>query len=286
VGFGTTVVLSAIGVVRNLQGLGLRSLPGGTDLARLGPPVLPLPVALLLASASVIGFCFALQIIKDHPKHSTMHLAWQFITASCALGVIRYSFEAGAGELELLGAGNPLLGFRQVPEVLSTITLLVGLAGIWRAFSSLKIGVRIDWSHGIAIVAILLLTPVLYSFFAFLPDSQSAYWVVRVAQSANPVLMLSGAVLGVILHLISRELGRGEMRVWLRYLVGYLTLRPLMFVIRVLLISSSPVAAATLVGIARSTDWLFALMIFHRWVLTQRARDLARDFEAGLPAKK
>jgi hypothetical protein len=231
--------------------------------------------------AYLIAFWFSLEIRKDYPKRSAMRLAWNLIAASCAAAMIRYVFEfamtLSGGPFPL---ANPLLGLRQIPNVLHSVLLVAGLVAMWVSFSRLRLGVRFLWTDWLAFAAVLAVTPQIRSLQLSLPDSGSAYAAIRFLQDADPLLIIASALTGVVLHRISREIQSGEMATALRYFVAFLILRPLLPVLRLLPgVQALPPVEFLLLGLGRAADWLFTLGVFHRWRFTQNAAELTARYE-------
>jgi hypothetical protein len=198
------------------------------------------------------------------------------MAASFAMGLVRYAFELGAFASGLARAGD-LIGLRQVPNVLSTSLLLAGVLAMWLAFSRYRMGLRFGGLHVAGFLLILSVAPVFFWFAGNLPDSRSQYAFVRVLQSLDPAMVFGCAVLALVLHSIRGETGKGAMGISLGYLIAALMVRPLAFALRLSLNLAHPVPAAMMIGLARGSDWLFALAVMRRLVVNERAEEVASE---------
>ena len=234
------------------------------------PPVLAPGPGVLSLLAYLVAFWFAVRIPGDHPEGSAMRRAWRLIVWSCAMGMIRYVME--------LAAPAPLVGLRQAPNVLHLGLLLAGLVVTWSAFRELRMGVRLTAAHWAAVGAILVLAGLAFSMSGQLPDSGSVFPAIRFLQLLATLLIFAGALLGVVLHRISQEIGGGELAGSMRAIVAFLLLRPVIFVVRFSLASGNPGAAVILLSVANASVWLLTLGVIYRWRLTERAAEMAERY--------
>jgi hypothetical protein len=239
---------------------------------------------LLHSVAYSFALILSLRIRRDYCS-SGMRLAWTLMAGSALTAVVRHLFEAatfagGWAHTQTTG----WVSLRQVPVALSLLLLAGGLAAMWFSYTSLGLGLRFRmWD---AFIAALLITGVfwMWPLRAALNDARSVYPVVRNLQSASPVLLAIPALLGLVLHRISQEMGGGRLAVSLRYLVAFLGFR-----LAGLLMGTtpqlSPYAALPATAAFHASSWLFALAVFYRCQLTVAAEDLARRYEANPDAE-
>jgi hypothetical protein len=248
---------------------------------RTAPPAGPSALPIIVAYAIALGFAW--KVREDYPQHMAMRHAWSLFVASCAVAVIRYGYEF---IFPLVAdKSSPLIGMRQIPNALTSLLLLAGLAAMWRAFSTFRMGIRLRWPHVLAIAAVLVLAPWFLTFRAGLPDGRSIYPAVRWLQSLEPVFLFASAIAAIVLHRISQEVEGGDMATSLHYIVGFVLLRGGAFAIRLSLGPlAPPVVVMLLIGLARASDWLLPLAFYYRWRVTQRSAEMADRYERGAAA--
>lgn len=229
-----------------------------------------------------LALYFSLKIWSDH-RNSTMRLAWLLIAASSAMELVRHSFEwTGFAAGWHQSMPTTLLSLRQIPIVMALVLLMTGLTVMWSSFTAIGFGLhfrRID-------VALLLLVfafvPMIFWHRQSMADSQSAYPLIRYLQSASPLLLAAPAVVGLVLHRISQEMGGGQWALSLRYMVAFLVARLAALMIG-LVPALAGISALSFLGtaISWSAPWLFVLAVLHRWHLTQSASELASRYETN-----
>ena len=239
----------------------------------------------LLAHAIAVLLC--LRIAADHSTHSTMRIAWLLIAAGSVAAILRHGFEwlaflAGWDQTML----TTLVSLRQIPIVLSLMLLIAGLVAMWSSFAAIGLGLRFRRSDAIVLVLVVAFVPSIFSLRENLNDAGSAYLLIRRLQSASPLLLAAPALVGLVLHRISQEMGGGQLAIALRCLVASLLLR-----LAAMLVTVSPelhgisglAVPATAAGWA--AQWLFALGVAYRWRLTVAASALADRYETN-PAEE
>ncbi len=224
-----------------------------------------------------IAFSYALRIGADHRAPSTMRTAWLLMAASAAVAVIRHVFDWTA---YLIGWKETMLttlvSLRQIPIVLSLLLLTAGLVAMWSSFAAIGMGLRFRLSDLAWLAVILACVPLIFSLRSVMSDAQSEYRLMRHLQSASPILLAAPALLALLLHRISQEMGGGSLAVSLRFLVAFLVTR-LVGLLTGLgpWVESTPAAAVVAQAVNWSAPWIFTLALAYRWRLTVFASEMA-----------
>lgn len=238
-------------------------------------------VRLLRVAAYSIALMLCLKIRADHRSPSTMRTAWLLIALSSAAAIVRHGYEWLAVVLGWVHT-NPatLPGLRQIPLVLSLVLLTAGLGAMWSSFAAIGLGPRFRFNDIILLAVILVLVPWIFSQRADLGDSGSAYRLVRLLQSCSPMLLAAPAIVGLVLHRISQEMGSGHLAFSLRYLVAFLVLRLAALVVGSFpAFSGWPPAEVATSAVYTGAPWLFVLGVAWRWRLTLSAGQAVERLE-------
>jgi hypothetical protein len=271
-----------------LWAVAVRILGGARFAAGMGPggilPFRPLAWAAGNIVADGLAFYLALQVRSDYPRGSRMRTAWLLVALSAFCAMVRYLAQwvtvMTAGPLALRGTAGAAT---QLPELLHLVLLVGGLGMMWSCFGDL--GLRVwpragDWVWIAAIVALMAVVAGLRETAA---PVDFAAPIIRRLEELDPILIGALAVAAVVLARVSREIGGGETATSLRYIALLALVRFAPIVIRLWPGAAShealviPVTAAGL-----ASDWLFALVIFHRWHFTRTAAALADRYEQSL----
>lgn len=114
-------------------------------------------------------------------------------------------------------------------------------------------------------------------------DARSVFPLVRQLQSFSPLLLAGPALISVVLHRISQELGGGQFAVSLRCLVVFLLMR----LVSLFLGLYGGVPGFTVA--ARIAWWsaasMFLLAVLYRWRVTVSAGQLAQRYELNAQAE-
>lgn len=235
----------------------------------------------------IISYSFALyywlKIAADHPRASTMRMAWLLLAWSSAISIVRHGFE-WSGYLSGFNTTmqTTLASLRQIPTVLALVFLTAGLIAMWSSFSAIGLGVRFRRTDLIWVAVIVALVPLTLSVRENLADARSAYPLIRHLQSASPILLAAPALVGIVLHRIRQEMGGGQLATSLLLMVAFLVLR-----LFVLLLENLPIREEfpwllilTQAG-SWAAPWLFALAAVKRWNLTISAEVLTERYETN-----
>ena len=225
-----------------------------------------------------VALVYWVKISGDHPKGSTMRVAWLLLAWSSAISIVRHAFE-----WMIYFADWPLSisSFRQIPTVLALVMLTAGLFAIWFGFAAIGLGSRFRTSDLIWIAAIVAFVPYLYSLRENMADARSPYALIRYLQSLSPVLLAAPALIALLLHRIEQDMRGGQLANSLRLVVAFLVLRLI-----ALLIMLSPGLANLPIQfmIAKAAGWgaiwLFTLAAAYRWRMTLSARELTQRYLA------
>jgi hypothetical protein len=224
-----------------------------------------------------IALYYALRIGADHRAPSAMRTAWLLMAASAAVAIIRHVFDwvaylAGWKETML----TTLVSLRQIPIVLSLLLLTAGLAAMWSSFAAIGMGLRLRFGDIAWLIVILACVPMIFSLRAVMSDAQSAYTLMRHLQSASPILLAAPALLALMLHRISQEMGGGSLAVSLRFLVAFLVTR-LVGLLSGLgpWVENIPAVAVLTQAVNWSAPWIFTLALVYRWRVTAFASEMA-----------
>jgi hypothetical protein len=279
--FAATTAMVIAGLVPQLSNqhllpAALRRAGGAAALARSD-------VSLIVAYT--LALWFSLAIGNDHKKGSAMRWSWRLISVSCGIALVRFIFELMVTLFDRASVASPWIGLRQIPNASGSLVLLAGLVVMWSGFSAFRMGAGLRWIHKAAIAVIIILIPAVIVLRENLPDGHSIYPVIRVLQTADALLILASAVVGVLLHRIGEQIEAGELATALRYLVLFLILRPLLFVVRVAVADAvPPVVILFLVGFSGALQWLFVIAIFYRWRVTLHLSELAKRYSNSFSA--
>ncbi len=245
---------------------------------------LQLSLHLLTAFAYAWSTPLCVKIANDYRERSTMRLAWRLIAASAAIAVIRHLFESLAVAAGWIDTRlTTLVSLRQIPIVVSLILLTAGLVAVWSSFTSIGMGLRFRRADALFIAIILAFVPSILSLRDEMFDRQSVYPIIRHLQVASPMLLAAPALVSLVLHRITQEMGGGPLATSLRCLVAFLVMRLLALFLG--LSPGIPVFTVASRTVWWAAAWLFALAVFHRWQVTLAASELADRYEADPDAE-
>lgn len=227
-----------------------------------------------------ITFLLCWRIRKDHHSPSTMRLAWTLMAASSAVAILRHLFEGVmyAGRWNV-GHPNGVMGLRQIPIVISLLLLTMGLAAMWRSYASIGLGLRFRAIDLFIAVALAGIGWKIWMLRDLMNDAHSIYPFIRVLQSASPAILLIPALLGLVLHRISQEMGKGQLSQSLTLLVLFLSFR-MCGLLAGLSPVLSPYAGMPAMSAFFGASWLFALAVFHRLQMTVSVEGMVRRYDA------
>lgn len=232
--------------------------------------------------ANAIAFHYCRKICSDHRDPSTMHLAWLLMAASCAMAIVRHTFEwtiyqKGWTDIPKM---TSVVSLRQIPTVLAMVFMTAGLVAMWSSFAAVGLGMRFRWRDAILPLIIVALTAADLSHRQNMWDARSDYQLMGYLQMLSPVSLALPALLGLVLQRISQEMRGGQFADFLRYLVWSLLLR-----LASLLTTFSPdlrdVRVIAIAGTAAfwAAPWLFALAVMLRWRITESLSVMAELYE-------
>jgi hypothetical protein len=233
-------------------------------------------ISIIAAMAIALRLCLRIQ--ADYRPGTTMRLAWRLIAASVAVAILRHAVEFAG---RLLHPDPDLLSLRQIPIALALVLLTFGLIAMWSSFAALGLGFRFRLFDLIGVVAIVACLPFVFSLREAMGDSRSAYGFIRAIQSASPLLLAAPALVGLMLHRMSFEMGQGSLALSLRLMVASLLVRLL-----ALWLGTSPWTSRTVAGqmsgraLFWASAWIFAIGVFHRWNITVTANTLTGRYTA------
>lgn len=250
------------------------------------PPVRALQMSLhvLTAIAYGCGTHVCVKIANDYRDRSTMRLAWRLIAASAGFAVVRHSFEGlvlATGWVDTML--TTLVSLRQLPIAVSLILLTAGLVAVWSSFTSIGMGLRFRAADVLVLAVILAFVPSILSLREEMSDAQSVYPIIRHLQSASPLLLAIPALVSLVLHRISQEMGGGQLALSLRCMVAFLLMRMLALLLG--LFPGVPALTVASRTVWWSTAGLFLLAVFYRWQVTLSASELADRYEADPDAE-
>jgi FtsH-binding integral membrane protein len=145
------------------------------------------------------------------------------------------------------------MSLRQIPIAVSLILLTAALVAMWSSFTSIGLGLRFRRSDALLLIVILALVPSIFSLRENMNDARSVYPLIRHLQSSSPLLLAAPALVALVLHRISQEMGSGQLAISLRFLVASLVLRLL-----ALMVAVSPALASIKAVAAISSAVFFA----------------------------
>jgi len=250
-----------------------------------GGKAVPLFLQNLNQPLFIVCYAFALyywlKIAADHPRGSTMRIAWLLLAWSSAISIVRHTFEwtgylSGFNRTML----TTLASLRQIPTVLALVFLTAGLIAMWSSFSAIGLGVRFRRTDLLWVAVIVAFVPLTLSVRENLADARSAYPLIRHLQSASPILLAAPALVGIVLHRIRQEMGGGQLATSLRFMLAFLVVR-----LAVLLVGNLPIRdefPSLLIATQAASwaaPWLFPIAAVKRWNLTVSADALAERYE-------
>jgi hypothetical protein len=242
------------------------------------------PVLFANIQSTRLGWLIAGEYAGEFERHTPMRLAWNLIAAGSLANAGRVGFELA---FQVTGRTNSAvtiaLGLRQILIVASLVLLSGGLAAMWSAFTSLRLGVRlrgVDWA---LIGFVLLLVPPVVLTRQRMNDAGSPLEMVRYMQFASPFLLAVPASLGLVLYRISREMGEGLMSLTLRFLAAFFALRLLVLAGRALPDHTSPVGMLVVATVPPllviTAHWSCLLGLVYRRRLSHTTTDLIERYQ-------
>ncbi len=178
-----------------------------------------------------------------------------------------------------VGHPNGVMGLRQIPIVISLLLLTMGLAAMWRSYASIGLGLRFRAIDLFIAVALAGIGWKIWMLRDLMNDAHSIYPFIRVLQSASPAILLIPALLGLVLHRISQEMGKGQLSQSLTLLVLFLSFR-MCGLLAGLSPVLSPYAGMPAMSAFFGASWLFALAVFHRLQMTVSVEGMVRRYDA------
>jgi hypothetical protein len=234
---------------------------------------------LVLAVPYTFALFLCLKIQADYPADSRMRLAWRLIAASCAFAVFRYGFDwIVVNKPNVMDSTT--VSLRQIPIALTLILLTAGLVAIWTSFAAIGLGGHFRKIDLVGFAVTAAFVPFVYYLREGMADARSGYAVIRQIQSASPLLLAAPAMVALVLHRISHEMGQSRLALFLRLLALSLLLRLVSLWIGSSSFSQEPFYNGFAFATNSAASWIFAQAIFHRWRLTVQAASLAERYKS------
>ena len=102
--------------------------------------------------------------------------------------------------------------------------------------------------------------------------------LIRDLRLLDPLLVGIFAIVAVVLNRTRRDMQGGPLAVSLYYVIGFVAVRLLGQLVPLLPIPGIARIQLPFVAASLASDWLFALVVFHRWRLTGQAEELASHY--------
>ncbi len=228
----------------------------------------------LYLAAYIAALYYWWRIRGDFPQAGAMRRALTWLCASCVCSLLRHATEL-TGNLYGWNADQyvTVRSLRQIPIALALLFLIASLLEMLRSFRLVGLGIRIRGTDVLWMAVILALVPPILLGRENLSDAQSGVLLIRVTQWASPLLLAIPALLGVVLHRVSREMAGGYFALSLQLLVASLTLRLFSLAIFVWLRLEYLSTAVPILA-----SFLFAFAAWNRWRATVRVSEISRRY--------
>ena len=179
------------------------------------------------------------------PERGTTYLlrvAWLAMAANAGIFILRPLVETSLWNQIAPGySQSPLQGFLlHLLIIPANCFFLAGVLAMWKTYSGIGLGFRIQGRDFAAMAAILALMFALMFYREHLTESQSPILTSRLLQPFGLALLSICAAMSLVLYRISMQMGGGRLAVALRWLTAFALLRASLVLLRSLKLEFGP----------------------------------------------